>query len=183
MTDVYGTHEQKISELSRDDLTEIKGIGSTTAEKLYNAKIVSIRQIAKMSPEKLSETPGIGLATAAKFITAAKNHLESSQKEDIVNKSIQIQGNLKAESTPIEQYEVEQVIVDEAQETSEKPQTEGNEELDQLQTDPKWFSDKYNYSRLTASYPPISEKVKKTSKAVKEDEEEEMVKWRMENRK
>jgi len=173
MTDVYGTHEQKISELSQENLTEIKGIGSTTAEKLYNAKIVSIRQIAKMSPEKLSETPGIGLATAAKFITAAKNHLESSQKEDIVNKSIQIQGNLKAESTPtpIEQYEVEQVIVEETQETSEELQTEGEEEFDQLQTDPKWFSGKYSYSRLTASYPPISERVKSASITAEEEEE------------
>jgi len=47
MTDVYGTQEQKISELSRDNLTEIKGIGSTTAEKLYNAKIVSVRRSLK----------------------------------------------------------------------------------------------------------------------------------------
>jgi len=109
MTDVYGTQEQKISELSSDNLTEIKGIGSTTAEKLYSAKIVSVRQIAEMTPEKLSETPGIGLATATKFINAAKNHLESSQKKDFISKSIQIQGETKVESTPIpiEQYEVE----------------------------------------------------------------------------
>jgi len=177
MTDVYGTQEQKISELSRDNLTEIKGIGSTTAEKLYNAKIVSVRQIAEMTPERLSETPGIGLVTATKFITAAKNHLESSQKKDVVSESTQIQRETKVESTsiPIEQYEVEQVIVDEAQETSEEPQTEGGEEFDQSQTDPKWFSDKYSYSRLTASYPPISERVKKTSNIGEEEEEEEMI--------
>jgi len=134
MTDVYGTQEQKISELSRDNLTEIKGIGSTTAEKLYNAKIVSVRQIAEMTPENLSETPGIGLVTATKFITAAKNHLESSQKEDVVRESTQIQGETKVESTsiPIEQYEVEQVIVDEPQETSEETQTEGKEEVEEI---------------------------------------------------
>jgi len=134
MTDVYGTQEQKISELSRDNLTEIKGIGSTTAEKLYSAKIVSVRQIAEMKPEKLSETPGIGLATATKFITAAKNHLESSQKEDVVRKSTQIQGETKVESTPIpiEQYKVEQVIVDEAEETGEETQTEGKEEVEEI---------------------------------------------------
>jgi len=134
MTDVYGTQEQKISEFSRDNLTEIKGIGSTTAEKLYSAKIVSVRQIAEMKPEKLSETPGIGLATATKFITAAKNHLESSQKEDVVRKSTQIQGETKVESTPIpiEQYKVEQVIVDEAEETGEETQTEGKEEVEEI---------------------------------------------------
>ena len=175
MTDVYGTQEQKNSELSQDNLTEIKGVGPTTAEKLYNVKIVSIRQIADMTPEKLSETPGIGLASATKIIIAAINHLESSQKEDFVSKSIQIQGENKVEFTqnPIEQYEVEQVIVDEAQETREEPKTEGEEEFDQLQTDPKWFSDKYSYSRLTASYPPISERVKKASNTVEEKEEEE----------
>ncbi len=174
MTDVYGTQEQKISELSRDNLTEIKGIGSTTAEKLYNAKIVSVRQIAEMTPEKLSETPGIGLVTATKFITAAKNHLESSQKEDFVSESTQIQRETKVEFTPIpiKQYEVEQVIVDEAQETSEEPKTEGEEEFDQSQTDPKWLSDKYNYSRLTASYTPISKRVNNSSNTVEEEEEE-----------
>jgi len=175
MTDVYGTQEQKISELSRDNLTEIKGIGSTTAEKLYNAKNCIGKEIAEMTPEKLSETPGIGLASATKIINAAINHLESSRKEEVVNKSIQIQGETKVESTPIpiEQYEVEQVIVDEVEETSEKPQTEGEEEFDQSQTDPKWFSDKYNYSRLTASYPPISERVKNAINTVEEEEEEE----------
>ena len=175
MTDVYGTQEQKNSELSQDNLTEIKGVGPTTAEKLYNVKIVSIRQIADMTPEKLSETPGIGLASATKIIIAAINHLESSQKEDFVSKSIQIQGENKVEFTqnPIGQYEVEQVIVDEAQETREEPKTEVEEEFDQLQTDPKWFSDKYSYSRLTASYPPISERVKKASNTVEEKEEEE----------
>ena len=42
MTDVYGTHENIVSDSSKEDLTKIKGIGATTAEKLYNAKIVSI---------------------------------------------------------------------------------------------------------------------------------------------
>ena len=115
MTDVKGTQEQKIVDHTRDDLTEIKGIGATTAEKLYNAKIASILQIAKMTPELLSETPGIGLATAIKFITAARNHLGSSQKEVVISESIELQEETKVESTPtpIEQYEVEEVIVEE----------------------------------------------------------------------
>ncbi|MHA1473083.1 MAG: helix-hairpin-helix domain-containing protein, partial [Promethearchaeota archaeon] len=90
MTDVKGTQEQKIVDHSGDDLTEIKGIGVTTAEKLYNAKIVSILQIAKMTPELLSKTPGIGLATATKFITAAKNCLESSPEKEFVEEPIDI---------------------------------------------------------------------------------------------
>ena len=151
MTDVYGTHENIVSEPSRDDLTKIKGIGSTTAEKLYNAKIVSVRQIAEMTPERLSETPGIGLATATKFITAAKNHLKSSQKEDIASETIQVQETIKVESKPtsIEQYEVEEVIVDEVPESNEEPRDDVGEAFESSQTQEKWFSDKFNYSRLT----------------------------------
>ena len=172
MTDVYGTQESVAVELSRDDLTKIKGIGSTTAEKLYNAKIVSVRQIAKMTPERLSETPGIGLATATKFIAAAKNQLESSQKEDIVSETTQIQEVIKVESksTSIENYEVEEVIVDEAQETSEESRNGVEEAFESSQTQEKWFSDKYNYSRLTASHPPISERAKNSNNAIEVEE-------------
>ncbi len=172
MTDVYGTQESVVVELSRDDLTKIKGIGSTTAEKLYNAKIVSVRQIAKMTPERLSETPGIGLATATKFIAAAKNQLESSQKEDIVSETTQIQEAITVESmsTSIENYEVEEVIVDEAQETSEESRNGVEEAFESSQTQEKWFSDKYNYSRLTASHPPISERAKNSNNAIEVEE-------------
>ncbi len=143
MTDVYGTHENIVSEPSRDDLTKIKGIGSTTAEKLYNAKIVSVKQIAEMTPERLSETPGIGLATATKFIAAAKDRLGSSQKEDVVNEPTQVQQAKKVESKPIsiEQYEVEQVIVDDVQETIENPRDVVEKSFESSQTQEKWFSD------------------------------------------
>ena len=180
MTDVYGTHESVVVELSRDDLTKIKGIGTTTAEKLYNAKIVTVRQIAEMTPEKLSETPGIGLATATKFITAAKDRLEVfiiNQVEEVANETTQIQEALEVESVPnpIEKYEVEEVIIDEIEEISEKPQTEVEEDFESLKADPKWIPDKINYSRLTASYPPISERVKNINEIIGEKQEREEI--------
>lgn len=137
MTDVKGTQEQKIVDYSRDNLTEIKGIGVTTAEKLYNAKIVSIQQIAKMTPELLSETPGIGLATASKFITTARNHLGSSQKEVVISEPIQIQEETKVESTltSIEQYEVEEVIVEEKTITYSKTEESVTDVDFELQTE------------------------------------------------
>jgi len=52
MTDVYGTQKNVVVELSRDDLTKIKGIGSTTAEKLYNAKIRTVKQNPDITPER-----------------------------------------------------------------------------------------------------------------------------------
>ncbi len=84
MTDVYRTHENIIIEPSRDDLTKIKGIGITTAEKLYNAKIVTVKQIAEMTPEKISETPGIGLATATKFIAKLPDILRNVLKANLL---------------------------------------------------------------------------------------------------
>ncbi len=126
MTDVYGTQKNVVVKLSRDDLTKIKGIGTTTAEKLYNAKIVTVRQIAEMTPERLSETPGIGLTTATKFITAAKNYLDSSQEESIANNTPQIQEAVEIELLPtqVEKYEVEELIVEETQNSYEEVQAE-----------------------------------------------------------
>ncbi len=180
MTDVYGTQENVVVEPSRDDLTKIKGIGSTTAEKLYNAKIISVKQIAEMTPERLSETPGIGLATATKFITAAKYFLESSSKEEIVREPIQVQEEPKVESTfpSIEHYEIEEVIVEEVKEIEEKEvfndepntETEMEENFDSSQTQEKHFSNKHNYSSLTASYPPISEHRKRITNPIEVEE-------------
>ena len=180
MTDVY---ENVVAELSRDDLTKIKGIGSTTAEKLYNAKIVSVRQIAEMTPDRLSETPGIGLATATKFITAAKNFLEESQNEDFVIDpvSVQIREELivKSPSPSIERYEVEEVIVEEVKDVEEieefkdssRIKDEIGETIESSQTQEKWFSDKFNYSRLTASYTPISARAQAVRETIESEEQ------------
>ncbi len=183
MTDIYGTQENVVAEFSRDDLTKIKGIGSTTAEKLYNAKIVSVRQIAEMTPDRLSETPGIGLATATKFITAAKNFLEESQNEDFVIDpvSVQIREELivKSPSPSIERYEVEETIVEEVKDVEEieefkdglRIKEEIGETIENSQTQEKWFSDKFNYSRLTASYTPISARAQAVRETIESEEQ------------
>lgn len=172
MTDVYGTHENNVSEPFRDDLTKIKGIGTTTAEKLYNAKIVFVKQIAEMTPNKLSETPGIGLVTATKFIAAAKTYLSNSQTGGILKNSQRGFPSVKDESSSeiIEKYEVAEVHIDENEEVSEELQKEVSEDLEHFQLNLKWFPDKFNYSRLTASYPPISERVKNINETVEEGE-------------
>jgi len=167
MTDVY---EKIVSKPSRDDLTEIKGIGTTTSEKLYNANIVTVKQIAEMTPSKLSETPGIGLATATKFIAAAKTLLSNSQTAEIVINSQQDFPSVKDESSSeiIEKYEVAEIIVEESEEVSEESQKKVSEDHEHSKLNPKWFPDKFNYSRLTASYPPISERAKNIIETVEE---------------
>ena len=172
MTDVYGTHENMVSEPSRDDLTKIKGIGATTAEKLYNAKIVTIKQIAEMNPERLSETPGVGLATATKIIASAKTYLSSSQTGVIAKSSPRVILSVKDESSSeiSEKYEVAEVVVEEIEQISKKSQKEVEEDFESSQINPKWFPDKFNYSRLTASYPPISERAKNINETIEEEE-------------
>lgn len=162
MTDVYGTQENIVSEPPREDLTKIKGIGSTTAEKLYKAKIVTVRQLTEVTPEKFSEIPGVGLATAIKIIAAAKTYLSSSpQVVPLVTNRIS--------SEIIDNYEVAEVVVDEIEEISDESPKEVNKDFERSQSNQKWFPDKFNYSRLTASYPPVSKRNKVFNDTVEEE--------------
>ena len=159
-----------------DDLTKIKGIGSGTAEKLNARKVYTYRQLAELTPEKLSEAPGVGIATARKFIEEAKNLLGEFQEQNsviiqnhIVEKTTE---TLKKEKEPevdnIETFEVAEVIVEE-----EIPQKEFQREEKPVETIQKpWFSDKFNYSRLTASHPTVLERSAKKSKIKIEEIEE-----------
>lgn len=173
MTDVYGTNKNIGSEPSRDDLTKIKGIGTITADRLYNAKILTVKQVAEMTPESLSETPGVGLTTAKKYIDAAKAYLSGSQREGITEISSQVDLSLKDESSleTIENYEIAEVIVEENEEFIEKSNNEFEESVVASLTDQKWFSDKYSYSRLTASYPPMPESIKNIKAGFEEEED------------
>ena len=154
-----------------DDLTKIKGIGSGTAEKLNARKIYTYRQLAELTPEKLSEAPGIGIATARKFIEEAKNLLGEFQEQNSVNKQNHVIEKIteilkkekETEVDNIETFEVAEVIVEE-----ELPQEKFKREEKPIETvQKKWFSDKFNRSRLTASYPPI---LKRSSEETKVEE-------------
>ena len=198
--------EKRVDELPQttDDLAEIKGIGSGTVEKLNARRIYTYRQLAELSPEELSETPGIGIATARKFIEEAKNLLGEFQEQNCeLNETIQqrkvtpyeqllsrsddksenvilepkeietIETKTETEFDNIESYEVAKVIVEE-----ELPQEKSYREEKPVETIQKqWFSDKFNYSRLTASHPAALERRSKRSKMetkVEERREEEI---------
>lgn len=185
MTDVYEKinvelPEEQTIELPQntDDLTKIKGIGSGTAEKLNAKKIYTYRQLAELTPEKLSEAPGVGIATARKFIEGAKNLLGEFQEQNSVNKQNQViektteilKKEKETEVDDIKTFEVADVIVEE-----ELPQEKSQREEKPIETIQKqWFNDKFNYSRLTASYPPILERSSKESKEEIEEYQEEI---------
>jgi len=183
MTDIYEKisvepPEEKTITLPQttDDLTKIKGIGSSTAEKLNTRKIYTYRQLAELTPEKLSETPGVGIATARKFIEEAKNLLGEFQEQNSVNKQNQViektteilKKEKETEVDNIETFEVAEAIVEEELPHEKIQREEKPSETIQKQ----WFSDKFNYSRLTASHPTILERSSKESKIEIEEIEE-----------
>ncbi|NVM16988.1 MAG: helix-hairpin-helix domain-containing protein [Candidatus Lokiarchaeota archaeon] len=160
-----------------EDLTRLKGIGPGTAQKLYSANIYTFKQLADISLDKLSEILGIKIMTAHKFIMGAKNHLykfpdQNSfiRQNQLTEKTTEMVKNEKeTEVSNSETLEVAEVIVEE-----ELPQEEYDGEEETIETTQKrWFDDKFNYSRLTASYPPISERFPKESNIKVEEIQEQ----------
>ncbi|NVM43828.1 MAG: helix-hairpin-helix domain-containing protein [Candidatus Lokiarchaeota archaeon] len=172
MTNVFETSQKLVVEnvkeksfnspQNTDDLTEIKGIGPATAIKLNNAKIISFKQLADVSPEILSEIPGINLTTAYKFITGAKSILDGYQDQNSFNEENSVKEKMveivehkkEAEMDEIGILEVMGLIVEE--DLSQEKFQRNEEEIELTQE--QWFEDKHNYSRLSASYPPMSKK-------------------------
>ena len=62
-----------------EELIRVRGIGPTAADRLINAGIKSIEEIAKSKPEELAWIKGIGMISANKIIQNA-NELISLEK-------------------------------------------------------------------------------------------------------
>jgi len=58
------------------DITELPGVGPTTAQKLISSGYTSIEAIAVATPHELSQATGIPLPTAQKIIQAARDALD-----------------------------------------------------------------------------------------------------------
>jgi len=58
------------------DLTDLPGVGPTTAQKMIEAGFTSIEAVAVATPQELSQVTGIPLPTAQKIIQAAREALD-----------------------------------------------------------------------------------------------------------
>ncbi|GAH13456.1 unnamed protein product [marine sediment metagenome] len=54
-----------------EELVRVRGIGPTAAERLVNAGVKTIEEIAKSKPEQLAWIKGIGMLSANKIIENA----------------------------------------------------------------------------------------------------------------
>ena len=61
-------------------LEQLEGIGPATRQRLADAGIATIGQLAGMTMEQLSEVKGVGEKTAAKLLETAKDALESARR-------------------------------------------------------------------------------------------------------
>ena len=161
-----------------EDLTEIKGIGPGTILKLNRANIYTFKQLADVSPDVLSEIPGINITTAYKFITEAKSLLGGFQDPNSLNEENHVDKKTigitkekeEIELIDIESFEIAEEIVEE-----DPPQEEFEVKEEKVErTQGPWFENKFNYSRLTGFYPPISEKSIKEDSVQTEEIQEQL---------
>ncbi len=68
--------EAEVAEPSQYAISDVKGIGKATNEKLDKAGVDSVEALASYDPEALSEKTGISAKTCAKLVEAAKELLE-----------------------------------------------------------------------------------------------------------
>ena len=61
---------------SSEDLEQLRGVGSATADKLTDAGYNTIKSVAVASPGELSENAGVGDSTAEKIIRAARKEAD-----------------------------------------------------------------------------------------------------------
>jgi DNA-binding protein len=64
--------EPEVAEPSQYAISDVKGIGKATNEKLEKAGVDSVESLASYDPEALSEKTGISAKTCAKLVEAAK---------------------------------------------------------------------------------------------------------------
>lgn len=123
----------------KEDLTIIKGIGKTVAEKLYQAGISSVHELALVTKERLMKIKGIGSETAMRFIDAAKSSINVPTLNTFTG------------SDPIIKTSVQENLIEE----------ESNQEVSSNK-DEKWFDNKYKRPKSGVWYSPQGQEVPKS---------------------
>lgn len=176
---------QQLAEITPEKLSEAPGVGITTArkfieeaKKLLNGiqkdNIVKLPEPSKEEPVIVRKNKEEAMSEELKTYEIAEIEVEEDfeRKEGIQLRNVTPYKQLLARSDDkIEtETEVAEVIVEE-----ELPQEKFQREGKPIETiQKKWFSDKFNRSRLTASYPSILERSSKESKEEIEEYQEEI---------
>ncbi|MFX1315413.1 MAG: helix-hairpin-helix domain-containing protein [Promethearchaeota archaeon] len=140
------TEKRQESVSVKEDLTIVKGIGKTVAEKLFQVGITSIRELASIKPRTLMKVKGIGSATAMRLIEAAKMYVK--------NPSINRYTRLHENSEPLLE---EKIIENDIHDDSKiKEELELSEKNRPLVKNVKWFDDKYKRPSTGIWIPPLN---------------------------
>jgi transcription termination/antitermination protein NusA len=62
-------------------ISELKGLGSKTLDRLHEHSIETVEQLAQMTPEELTQIPGIGEKTVERIRRVVTDHFERGQEE------------------------------------------------------------------------------------------------------
>jgi transcription termination factor NusA len=121
----------------KEDLTIVKGIGKSVEEKLLQAGITTVHELASANTERLISIKGIGSETAMKFINAAKQYINGPTLNTFTGSSpktiIPVQGENK------------------------DPSLVNNE---------KWFDDKFKKPKSGVWYPPLEKELLPTESSI-----------------
>jgi hypothetical protein len=184
---------RQLAEITPEKLSEAPGIGIATARKFIEEAKKLLEGIQKDNIVKLPEPPkedpvSEELKPETYEIVETEVEEDFERKEVIQQRSItpyeqllarsddkiensilELEGiGTETEDDNIEPFEVAEVIVEE-----ELPQEEFQREEKPIETVQKqWFSDKFNYSRLSATHPPHPPNIERTSKESKVEIEE-----------
>jgi len=175
----------------KGDLTVIKGIGPSAADKLKNAGINTVAQLAGKTPNQLSEINGIGLETARRMINSARESEKNAIKPE---KGVVIEGVKPLTVKPRKQVlaggtdsfiaKPKEVIVNEGKEIENKKEKEKEKIKEEIKPEPEikeiFYDEGQEYGVNALIKGPknqtnniLEEREREEKKEEKEDEEDE----------
>jgi transcription termination/antitermination protein NusA len=110
-------------------LTELKGVGPKTIEKLEAAGITSVEKLADMTPEQLVEIPGIGEKMVEKIHQAVAAYFEALEAQALAAPEQSAEGALEADGEGTAQSPEKPGGPGEIQETPEEGEPSGAPEV------------------------------------------------------
>ncbi len=109
-------------------LSELKGIGPKTIEKIEAHGITTIEKLADMTPEQLTEIPGIGDKMVEKIQVAVASHFQSLENQQAATEAA-------AETAGADLEQSAQAQTESAQQAAPEETAEGRPNQDELQED------------------------------------------------